>query len=175
MGGSSDELTLPKIAVAVELALEGRTVQRVEVFVAEHLGHAFRRQHVLDLLEGETKFLPARATDGSGFALFNKAALIWVGIPLDHGSLPIEEEAETIDSELYDESCNVSIELVSGETMAGEVLYSAPTGHARIGDYLNRPGRFMRVWTTDHLYLVNKAYVVSVGEVADDAPDTTEK
>ena len=166
MAGSSDELMLPKIAVAVELALEGREVQRVEVFVAEHLGRAFRRQHVLDLLEGDTEFLPARTVDGTGFALFNKAALIWVGIPLDQGSLPVEEESETIDSELYDESCNVSVELVSGETMEGEVLYSAPSGHARLGDHLNRARRFIRVWTTDHLYLINKAYILSVGELA---------
>lgn len=174
MGGSSDELTLPKIAVAVELALEGRAVRSVEVFVAEHLERAFRRQHVLDLLEDETQFLPGHATDGGGFALFNKAALIWVGISLDQGSLPVEEEAETMDSQLYDESCNVCIELVSGETMNGEVLYSAPSGHARLGDYLNRPGRFIRVWTADHLYLVNKAYIVSLGEVAGD-DDTTEE
>ena len=31
-------------------------------------------------------------------------------------------------------------------------------------DYLNEPGRFLRLWSKDHLYLINKAFVLRIIE-----------
>lgn len=162
---SSGDLRLPKFPVAVELSLAGRGPLAVEVFVAEHLATNYRRQHVIDLLENDTAFLPARQVEGDRFLVFNKAAVVWVGIPLASGQLPVEESAEATETELYDTQREVEVELSTGASLRGNVLYSLPPESARVADYLNQPGRFMRLWTGDQVYLINKAYVLSVAEL----------
>jgi hypothetical protein len=159
------DLRLPKFPVAIELSLAGRGPQAVEVFVAQHLATDFRRQHVVDLLESDTAFLPARQVDGHRFLVFNKAAVVWVGIPLAAGELPVEEAAEAPETELYESQREIEVELSTGATLRGSVLYSLPPQSARLADYLNQPGRFIRLWTVDRVYLINKAFVLSVAEL----------
>jgi hypothetical protein len=164
---SPGDLRLPKFPVVVELSLAGRGPISVEVFVAEHQATDYRRQHVLDLLESDTAFLPARQVDGDRFLVFNKAAAVWVGFPLTSGELPVEEAAEAPETELYESQHEVEVELSTGASLRGNVLYSLPPESARVADYLNQPGRFMRLWTVDRVYLINKAYVLSVAELAE--------
>lgn len=164
MSGAGD-LRLPKFPVAVELSLAGRGPLAVELFMAEHLATHFRRQHVLDLLESDVAFLPARDVESDRLLVFNKDAAVWVGIPLEAGELPVEESAEAPETELYETQQEIEVELSTGASLRGSVLYSLPPERARVADYLNRPGRFVRVWTAERFYLINKAYVLSVAEL----------
>ncbi len=159
---SDDALKVPKQAVEVELALAGIGASRsVEVFVAEHQAHAFRRQDVLDLLEHEAAFLPARDRADGG-VLFNKDAVVWVAIPIAAARAALADDDE--EEELFDHKHHARIELTGREPLEGELLYSSPAEHARVVDYLNEPGRFFRLWTAERLYLVNRAYVTRVIE-----------
>lgn len=166
MQPTQDSIKVPKIPVTVDVTLEGQPVRALEIFIAEHQSHAYRRQHVIDLLESpDASFLPARDVDADEFSLFNKEALVTVGIPLSDGELPVEEIPETIDDELFDIRAMVRVDLRRSGSVTGRVLYSPPARQARVADYLNQPGRFFRLWTDSHVYLINKAYVVRVAEL----------
>ena len=157
----TEPLRIPKEAFAVELALAGAAPRRVEVFLAEHRAHEFRRQYVLDLLEQAQAFLPARDTSSGKRETFNKDALLWIGVPL----APFGSQA-TGEEELFEFRRPVRVDLIGGEPLSGELLYSAPEESTRLVDYLNAPGRFLRLWAKDTLYLINKAFVLRVVEIA---------
>ena len=156
----SEPLRIPKEAFAVELALAGAAPRRIEVFLAEQRANEFRRQVVLDLLEQAQAFLPARDPATGNRETFNKDALLWIGVPLaPFGSQPSAEEEE-----LFEFRRPVRVDLIGGEPLAGELLYSAPEQSTRLVDYLNAPGRFLRLWSKETLYLINKAFVLRVVE-----------
>lgn len=157
MGGSSPELRLPTVTVAVELARAGRAAERVELFVAEGGGH----EAVAALLESDSQFLPVREPDAPGgvrVALVGKRAIVWVAVALVAAAEGLA---------LYDHRHEVRIELDidAAEPISGHVLYSSPADRPRLIDHLNVPGHFLRVWTADALYLVNKHHVVRVVEL----------
>lgn len=154
---------IPKIPVTVEVNLGTPGIRRVEIFVAEHVADAFRRQHVADLLASPERFLPAREPGAANASLFNKAVAVWIRIPTSEGGLPVEESSAELE-ELFEQQHPVEVELASGEVVRGDLLYSLPSDRSRVADYLNRGDRFFRLWTTDFLYLVNKDHVVRVQE-----------
>lgn len=161
MPDDSSALRVPKQAVPVEMALAGEPPRTVEVFVAEHRAHAFRRQDVLDLLEHEHSFLPARDVADGAWVIFNKETVMWLAVAFA-AMAPgdVDDEAE----ELFDYRKVVRVVLQGGSSLQGEVLYSLPSDRARVVDVLNVEGRFFRLWTPDRVFLVNKAFVLRVVE-----------
>jgi hypothetical protein len=157
-------LKIRKQAVAVELALAGGEPRRVEVFVAEHRDNEYRRQDVLDLLEHVQAFLPARDPATGRGEIFNKDALLWIALPLS----PFGSEQESEAEELFEFRRPVRVDFHGGQSISGELLYSAPAESTRLVDYVNEPGRFLRLWTKDFLYLINKAFVLRLVETDED-------
>ena len=151
----SGPLRIPKMAVAVELALAGGEPRRVEIFVAEQRDHDFRRQDVLNLLERVQAFLPARDVATGNGEIFNKDAVLWIALPV-----PALESETSEPAELFEFRRPVRVSLLGGRTITGEILYSAPAESTRLVDFLNETGRFLRLWTKDFLYLINKACVL---------------
>jgi hypothetical protein len=147
------ELRVPKHAVTVELALEGRAPRPVEIYLAEHVANGFRAEDVSDLFDGPTPFLPARDVGENEVVVLRKEAVVWVAWAAGPDA-----------DELFDERRDVRIELRGGSGLDGELLYSPPEGHQRVVDHLNRAGRFVRLWAADRLYLVNAAFIVRVVE-----------
>jgi hypothetical protein len=158
----SGPLRIRKNAVRVELALAAGEPRRVEVFVAEYREHEFRHEDVLNLLEHEQAFLPARDAATHRGEIFNKDGVLWIALPLS----PAGTEPASAEEELFEFRRPVRVDFLAGQTISGEVLYSAPSEHTRLVDYVNEPGRFLRVWTKDFLYLINKTFVLRVVEAA---------
>ncbi len=161
------ELRVPKFPVIVELAVEGAAPCAVEVYIGAQKDRAYARQRLLDLLEHPTQFFPGREVDADRWGVFNKETVIWVGIPLDSGALPVEEESQ--DEQLFDIRREVEVDLSSGVRKSGELLYSPPAERSRVSDFLNEEGRFFRLWTASHVFLVNKGYVLRVVERSGDS------
>src|ERR1700693_42951 len=158
----TEPLRIPKEAFAVELALAGFVPRRVEIFVAEQRPDEFRRELVLDLLEHVQAFLPARDAATGEWEIINKDALLWIGVPL----APFGSRAGAGEDELFEFRRSVRVDVIGAEPLAGELLYSAPEQSTRLVDYLNEPGRFLRLWEKETLYLINRAFVLRVVEIA---------
>ena len=140
--------------------MAGGPPRPVEVFLAEHSAREFRRQRVLDLLEHVQAFLPARDVTTGAWEIFNKDSVLWIGVPLS----PKGTEAEGLSEELFEFRRPVRVDLIGAPPLEGELLYSAPEQSTRLIDYLNEPGRFVRLWAAERLYLINKAFVLRVVE-----------
>jgi hypothetical protein len=155
----SPDLTVPKRLVTVELTHIGRNPSRAQVFVAEHEGQAdSRHQGVIDLLELGGDFLPVRGQADETPTVINRLTLIHVAVDNARSEDSVAQEP------LFEYRREVRVELAGGGKLVGELLYTLPSQHARVADYLNAPGRFFSLWTGDRLYLVNKAHVERVVE-----------
>lgn len=154
----SDPLRVQKNTAEVELALAGATPRRVELFLAEHGAHDFRRQSVLDLLDQGGTFLPIRDHETGVWEALNARAVVWIAMAR------VTADAEDSGGELYDHEKLVRVALLGGEALEGEILYAAPEGAARVVDFLNRRERFFRLWSGDRVLLVNKDFVLRVVE-----------
>jgi hypothetical protein len=154
-------LRIRKQNVPVDLALPGAPPRPVEIFLAEHQAHEFRRQHVLDLLEQGPPFLPARDVATGAWEILHKDAVLWIRVSLG----PAGENLEAGD-ELFEVEKRVRVEISGGDPLEGDLLYSAPEQAARVVDYLNQEARFFRLWEGDRLYLINKTFVLRVMELA---------
>jgi len=175
MGGSS-ALRLPTLPVPVDLSRAGRAPERVELFVADvpRRGRTTLVSEVAELLEAEPAFLPVREPESDGrVSLIGKQAIVWVAISLrEIGVGPaadgVPEEVGFEPSEilmLFDHRHDCRLELDTGDALAGHVLYSSPADRPRLIDHMNLPGVFLRFWTNDLLYLINKRHVVRIHEL----------
>lgn len=68
---------------------------------------------------------------------------------------------------LFDHQHFVEVELGHGGKLIGTLLDSESAEHSRLGDHLNRSGRWLRLWTPDQHYLINTAQVVAVTELGE--------
>jgi hypothetical protein len=55
--------------------------------------------------------------------------------------------------------------------MLGKIMYSPPPRQTRVSDHMNRDAHFFRLWTSDHLYIVNKSHVLRLIETSEDAEE----
>lgn len=148
-------LRIPTKELTVELAAQGGERSTVALYLAEH------EQHLIDLLEADQPFLPVYAA-GRGWSILNKHRLLWASIALVDGRVPIEEADG--EAPFYDCKADVRVEMIEGESLSGEILYSPPPGQGRVTDHLNRPVHFFRLWTAGQLYIVNKHHVLRLIE-----------
>jgi hypothetical protein len=169
MGTRTSELRVPTMAVGVRLALVGTSPSPVEMFVPEVAGrdHSRLLDDLAAQLRAEAQFLPVRAA--SRVRLLAKHAIAWVAVARYAADEPPPAEPAEIPEELtlFDHQHFVEVELAHGGKLTGTLLDSAPAEHARLGDHLNRGGRWLRLWTTDQHYLINTAQVISVTELGE--------
>ena len=149
------ELRVPTVAVPIRLAVRGQgglAASDGELFVADlpRTGRAQLLDDVAAALDDSASFVPVR-TAGS-VRLYGKDALAWLAVP----------RGEDGELELYDRTHEVVIELVSGGSLAGLLFDSSPSDRPRVFDYLNRARRFVRLWTSDEQYLINKSEILHV-------------
>ena len=67
---------------------------------------------------------------------------------------------------LYDRQHRVQVALIEGEALTGMLLDSSPADRPRVIDHLNRSGAFVRLWTSDEHFLINKTQILQVTELA---------
>lgn len=161
--GDGSDLRVPLRRVAVELCLAGQAARQAELFLGQRSDRAWHRQAVLDLLEGDRRFLPCRDGDAGMPALINRDHILWVAIPLDEDRSLADDEVADL-GELYDERHQVTLRVVGGRALEGSLLYSAPSEQARLVDHLNQDGSFITLYRRDQILLVRKSAVLEVVE-----------
>jgi len=168
------ELRVPMVPVTVELAGVDAGPARCEVFVAD-VPRADRHALADDLatlLEAAPPFLPVKSA--TGVALVAKHGIRWLSFSLRDpaedvaadgvpAAVTTPEPSEVLT--LFDNKHDVEVTLADGSTLVGAFLHSSPADRPRVMDYLNGPGRFVRLWTSGAQYLINKQHVARVREV----------
>lgn len=149
------ELRLPTVNVAVRLSVVGHEPAGAELFVSA----AARSRHeaVAELLEEPDEFVPVQAL--VNVRLLAKRAIAWLAVE----RTPVSADSSEVIT-LYDRQHHVIVELVSGTTLEGMLFDSMPSDRPRAIDHLNRSGRFLRLWTSDEHYLINKDHILQVLE-----------
>jgi len=162
------ELKLPTIAVAVRLAVVGAgEPAAAELFVADvpRLGRSQLLDDIAAMLEGDSGFVPVRCA--GAVRLLGKHAMVWIALkraqPRRVEATWEDEPSEVIT--LYDREYHVEVVLTAGTRLMGQLLDSSPADRPRAIDHLNRVGRFVRLWTQDEHFLINKAHIAHVTEV----------
>jgi hypothetical protein len=157
---TDSDLRIPTKELTIELMLLGGVTSTVSLHLGEH------EKNLLDPLESGQPFLPVQETDGGGWSIINKPSLLWASIVLVDGRLPIDVAVE--EAPLFDCQVQVRVEFVQGEPLNGKVMYSPPPRQTRISDHMNRDAHFFRLWTSDHLYIVNKSHVLRLIETSEE-------
>lgn len=142
-----------------------------ELFVADatRSGRSQLLDDIAALLDEPASFVPARGA--GGVLLLAKHAIAWVAIARDDSLADAEfGDYSSEVTTLYDRQHRVELALCGGGTLVGGMLDSSPADRPRVIDHLNRSGRFVRLWTSDEHYLVNKQQIVRVTEL----PNTLE-
>lgn len=152
------ELRLPTIAVPVRLALVGHDEDGAELFVADGPRHDPSQliDDVVHVLEEPSGFLPVRI--GGAVRLLGKHAISWI-------SIRSEEPSEVFT--LYDRQHRVEIELFVGKRLTGSILSSMPAARPRVIDHLNTAVHFVRLWTPEGQFVINKTQIVGVTELTE--------
>ena len=161
------ELRLPTVAVPVKLALIGREAAAAELFVADvaRPGRSQLHDDIAAMLDEPASFLPVRS--GERVKLYAKSSIAWVCVVRHEDDESGEAEFVDIPSEvitLYDRQHHVVVELAGGAALTGTLFDSSPSDRPRAIDHLNGTGRFLRLWTPDDHYLINKDQILHVSE-----------
>lgn len=162
----STELKLPTVSVPVQLAVLGHAPASADLFMADVPRHG--RSQLLDdiatLLDEATTFIPVRGDHG--VRLLAKHAIAWISV--NRHDDEADSEFADIPSEvmtLYDRQHRVEIALVVGGSLTGMLLDSSPADRPRVVDHLNRTAAFVRLWTSDEHFFINKTQILQVTEL----------
>jgi hypothetical protein len=140
---SSSSYAVPVMKVAARwVDLAGRAVE-VHVFLHAGSEYGLRAETLAARLDHpEARFLPCEI-EGQR-QLLNLDAVTYLELG---GTLPEVEEMRAVGAS----SCAVELDLASGETLRGELLYEAPAGAHRLSDLLNAPSGGFLLLTGDGL------------------------
>jgi hypothetical protein len=140
--------------VRVKLAMVGQDAAEVDLFVADvpRADHADLVEAVAASLDDDAHFVPARVA--ARVQLLAKRNMSWVSVALADDNAVV----------LHERQHRVTIELLVGGTLAGTILHDDPDDRPRVIDHLNAPTRFVRLWTANEHYLINKAQILQVTE-----------
>lgn len=165
------ELRLPTIVVPVRLALVGHEASGAELFVPDipRRGRTHLVDDVAQVLEDPTGFLPVKV--GDGVRLLGKHAICWIsiGVAAPDASPDFPQETSEVFT-LYDRQHRVEIELLAGMRLTGTILSSTPADRPRAIDHLNRAVHFVRLWTPENHFVINKTQIVGVTELTEGPP-----
>ena len=162
---TASQLRLPTISVPIRVAIVGkRELLSAEVFIVDtpRSGRTAMIDDIVALFEGDGSFIPLRCE--TGVRLYGKDSLACIGVKRRPEAIPDVEEPSEVFT-LYDHQHKVEVELIGGMRLEGMLMDSSPSNRSRAVDYLNRVGRFVRLWAADEHYLINKGQIVQVGEL----------
>jgi hypothetical protein len=162
---STPELRQPTRAVPVRITLVGQNATPAELFLPNAgTSRTAVLDGVADIVDNEAKFFPFKWL--GDVRLLGKHAIVWIAVhrqELDStDALDPPSEVTT----LYDRQHHVEVQLMSGSKLTGTLLDSSPANHPRVVDHINGSGQFMRLWTADEHFLINKAQILQVTELA---------
>jgi hypothetical protein len=160
---SSPALRTPTITLPVKLAFRGEPGVPASLFLPDVPRQA--RSQLLDdvrqLLEEERDFLPVEL-DGQR-SLINRNAISYVAVARRPISFGEDDEISDVHT-LFDHRCPVKLVLLDSSVLRGTLLFSSSADRARLIDFINLGPRFVQLWTSDALILVQRTAIRTLSE-----------
>ena len=150
---------IPRVRIRAQVALAGRCVREVSLFLGEHAQLHGGHERPSDVLESSRRFLPALDGDALVFINLEQVAMVSVAAELEYTA---DEMAVLAAAQAQNSSRRIGVILEDGTALSGEVAYSMPEGQRRVQDFLNCTERFIRLRDGDHARLVHKSRVLWV-------------
>jgi hypothetical protein len=156
-------LRTPTVEVPVRLALRGEPPTSATLFLPEapQLGRAQLLEGVCNCLDEEREFLPV--VFGELRALVNRSAIAYVAVARRPAGFDDDEVSDV--HTLFDHRCPVAVTLEAGASLRGTLLFSSPAERSRLIDFVNLGPRFVRLWTSDELILVQRSAIRILAEL----------
>jgi hypothetical protein len=153
----SSDYRIEKIRYAVDVLLSNGDRLDGDVFCLSVGRFHNRPDQPLDLLNDEEAFLPLVVSDGS-IRLVQKAHVAVMATPLPEGD-------DAVDTGVL--GMRVAVTLVDGSEQTGTIFPELHPDRERLIDFLNdTPSRFLALFTTDQLRLVNRVHIAYVRPVS---------
>ncbi len=156
-----EQLRVPKIAVSVEIVLDGGRRFAGHLHLATASGVHAGRERVLDLLDAPEPFLPI-TVPGSGGHLLAKDRIVMVQVT-------DLQDVGTVEEDLPVTTTRVEVGLASlpqeQRHLRGTIAIAMPPGKVRLLDFLNEAGSFFALTLDDTTaVLVARRYIVHVSQ-----------
>lgn len=163
MSRSLPSLRTPTVEVSVRLALRGDAPTAAALFLPEtpQLGRSQLLENVCSYLDEEREFLPVAF--GALRALVNRSAIAYAAVARRPSGFDDDEVSDV--HTLFDHRCPVAVTLEGGASLRGTLLFSSPADRARLIDFVNLGPRFVRLWTSDELILVQRSAIRILAEL----------
>lgn len=147
-----DERKIEKGTEAIFFELSDGSEVEGEVFLRLYEAHHEGQQKVGDLLNNEeARFIPLR-TKG-GVLLLNRSHLALARV---------RTEVEKDDLMTLGEKYTISLTMLGGKKIEGNIFVNLPEGFCRVKDYFNQPIRFFPLIQPEFVLYINQEFVLSV-------------
>jgi len=149
----SEVYKIPRLEVPAQLAMVGRQVRSVSLFLGERAQSRPGPERPSDLLHAGCDFIPALERGNIIFVNLENVLVV---------SVPAEVEFDVQELQLLDAALSqsthrrIQVVLDEGTPVRGDVTYLQPEGRRRLQDFLNMPQRFLVLRDGALARLVNK-------------------
>lgn len=151
---------IPKQRVAADITFPGASAVRLNLYLSEcaqtHAGY----ERPSDLLNTQSRFVPATQTDGA-VVILNRLLIRTVEI---EGTFEFGRESRNGDGPEGHDTTHADIEVTLSDRtkVRGTVSFSLPGSQRRVQDFMNLDTQFLVMRRGDHAVLVNKGQILSV-------------
>lgn len=146
-----DERKIEKEVRPVLFALSDGSEIEGEVFLRLYEAHHAGLQKVGDLLNEEKRFIPIRTKRGT--LLINRSHIAFA---------KIQAALEKDDLMTLGKKCPVSLKMLQGKEIRGDIFVNLPEGFCRVKDYVNQSVPFFTLIQPEFVIYINQKFVLSV-------------
>jgi hypothetical protein len=155
----SEVYRIPRLEVPAQLAMVGRQVRSVNLYLGERAKAHPGPEKPSDLLNAGVDFIPALERGNIVFVNLENVLVVSVPAEVEFDA----EELHLLDAALAQSTHRrIQVVLDEGTPVRGDVTYLQPEGRRRLQDFLNIPQRFMVLRDGALARLVNKRRVAWV-------------
>lgn len=122
-----------------------------EVFLRLYEAHHAGLQKVGDLLNEETRVIPLRTKTGT--LLLNRSRI---------ASAKVRAELEKDDLMTLGKKYTVSLKMIRGKEIQGDIFVNLPEGFCRVKDYFNQPVQFFPLIQSEFVIYINRELLLYV-------------
>jgi hypothetical protein len=155
----SEVYKIPRLEVPAQLAMVGRQVRSVSLFLGERAQTRPGPERPSDLLHAGIEFIPALEHGNIIFVNLENVLVVSVPAEIEFDA----QELQLLDAALAQSTHRrIQVVLDEGTPVRGDLTYLQPEGRRRLQDFLNVPQRFLVLRDGGLARLVNKRRIAWV-------------